>query len=70
MFRLFLKHSLQLCIQAGLAEKGMIAVTQPRRVAAISLANRVSQEQCTEIGDTVCILVDLIIYLGWLSRSI
>lgn len=31
----------------------MIAVTQPRKVAAISLANRVSAEQGTSLGSTV-----------------
>jgi len=31
----------------------MIAVTQPRKVAATSLAHRVSQEQGTNIGDLV-----------------
>jgi ATP-dependent RNA helicase DHX33 len=31
----------------------MIAVTQPRRVAAISLASRVSAEQGTSLGSTV-----------------
>lgn len=31
----------------------MIAVTQPRRVAATSLADRVSKEQGVSVGDTV-----------------
>lgn len=31
----------------------MIAVTQPRKVAAISLANRVSAEQGTSLGGTI-----------------
>lgn len=32
---------------------GMIAVTQPRRLAAIALAQRVSEEMNTEIGETI-----------------
>lgn len=42
-------HSLRL------EENGCIAVTQPRRVAAISLAKRVAQENCPsmEVGETV-----------------
>ncbi|XP_044752739.1 ATP-dependent RNA helicase DHX33-like [Coccinella septempunctata] len=40
---------------ARLEENGCIAVTQPRRVAAISLAKRVAQENCQsmEVGETV-----------------
>jgi len=35
-------------------KKGVIAITQPRRVAAISLACRVSQEFGTQLGQKVC----------------
>ncbi|OAJ41460.1 hypothetical protein, variant 1 [Batrachochytrium dendrobatidis JEL423] len=38
---------------AGYTKNGMIAVTQPRRVAAISIAARVSQEMQSELGKTV-----------------
>ncbi|KAF0990167.1 hypothetical protein HZS_7735 [Henneguya salminicola] len=38
--------------EAGWTKKGyMIAITQPRRVAAISVASRVSDEMSSEIGD-------------------
>ncbi|KAJ3284564.1 putative ATP-dependent RNA helicase dhx33 [Borealophlyctis nickersoniae] len=39
--------------EAGLTKKGMIAVTQPRRVAAISIAKRVAEESATKLGDKV-----------------
>ena len=38
---------------AGLAEEGAIAVTQPRRVAAISVAHRVAFERNAELGGEV-----------------
>nr|KAJ3423304.1 hypothetical protein HK105_006105 [Polyrhizophydium stewartii] len=38
---------------AGYTRRGMIAITQPRRVAAISIATRVSQEMQTKLGGTV-----------------
>ncbi len=34
----------QFCLAAGLAEKGMIACTQPRRIAAVTVAERVADE--------------------------
>ncbi|KAF9226817.1 P-loop containing nucleoside triphosphate hydrolase protein [Gyrodon lividus] len=43
----------QYILEAGLAGKGMIAVTQPRRVAATSLAARVAAEQNVTIGGLV-----------------
>ncbi|ULU12526.1 hypothetical protein L3Y34_015648 [Caenorhabditis briggsae] len=43
----------QLCVRAGIAEKGLIAVTEPRRVAAVSLASRVAVEMGTDLGGTV-----------------
>uniref|UniRef100_A0A8R1E3H5 RNA helicase n=1 Tax=Caenorhabditis japonica TaxID=281687 RepID=A0A8R1E3H5_CAEJA len=43
----------QLCIRARLAENGAIAVTEPRKVAAVSLATRVAVEMGTQIGETV-----------------
>ncbi|CAI2319234.1 unnamed protein product [Caenorhabditis sp. 36 PRJEB53466] len=43
----------QLCVRAGLAENGAIAVTEPRRVAAVSLATRVALEMGTNIAGKV-----------------
>ncbi|CAE6466555.1 unnamed protein product [Rhizoctonia solani] len=43
----------QFLLGSGIAGNGMIAVTQPRKVAAISLANRVSIEHGTPVGETV-----------------
>ncbi|KAG8763599.1 putative ATP-dependent RNA helicase dhr2 [Ceratobasidium sp. 423] len=43
----------QFLLESGITGGGMIAVTQPRKVAAISLANRVSTEQGTSVGGTV-----------------
>ncbi|KAF9978885.1 putative ATP-dependent RNA helicase dhr2 [Actinomortierella ambigua] len=43
----------QYFMEAGLAVHGTIAVTQPRRVAAINLAKRVAQEVGTTIGNQV-----------------
>ena len=39
-----------------MTRKGAVAVTQPRRVAAISIAKRVAQERGVEIGHEVCAL--------------
>jgi HrpA-like RNA helicase len=43
----------QYLLEAGIAGAGVIAVTQPRRVAATSLAARVATEQNTSIGKLV-----------------
>ncbi|KAI0350348.1 P-loop containing nucleoside triphosphate hydrolase protein [Trametes cingulata] len=43
----------QYLLEAGLAGSGMIAVTQPRKVAATSLAARVAAEQGTSVGGLV-----------------
>lgn len=43
----------QYLFKAGLANKGMIAITQPRRVAAISIAKRVSEELGVRLGEEV-----------------
>lgn len=40
----------QLLVNAGLAEQGCIACTQPRRVAAITVAGRVAQEYPCHLG--------------------
>ncbi|KAJ6620711.1 P-loop containing nucleoside triphosphate hydrolase protein [Mycena sp. CBHHK59/15] len=43
----------QYLLEAGLAGGGLIAITQPRKVAATSLAARVSTEQGTPLGGLV-----------------
>lgn len=43
----------QFLLQAGYAKNGIVGITQPRRVAAITIAKRVAQELSTNIGDTV-----------------
>ncbi|XP_032695723.1 ATP-dependent RNA helicase DHX33 [Lontra canadensis] len=43
----------QYLYEGGFGRQGVIAVTQPRRVAAISLATRVSDEKRTELGKLV-----------------
>ena len=43
----------QFLIKNGLVKSGIIACTQPRRVAAITIAQRVSQELGTEVGEKV-----------------
>ena len=43
----------QYLLESGIAAKGTIAVTQPRRVAATSLAARVAAEKNTEVGKLV-----------------
>ncbi|XP_047403256.1 ATP-dependent RNA helicase DHX33 isoform X2 [Sciurus carolinensis] len=43
----------QYLYEGGISRQGIIAVTQPRRVAAISLATRVSDEKRTELGKLV-----------------
>ncbi|KAJ3414817.1 putative ATP-dependent RNA helicase dhr2, partial [Chytridiales sp. JEL 0842] len=43
----------QFLYEAGYAKKGMIAITQPRRVAATSIARRVSEEMAAKLGGLV-----------------
>jgi len=43
----------KICLQAGLGEKGLIACTQPRRLAAISMAQRVAEELGEPMGKSV-----------------
>ncbi|TMW39636.1 hypothetical protein DOY81_015284, partial [Sarcophaga bullata] len=43
----------QFLLSAGFGNKGMIAITQPRRVAAITVAKRVAQEQHCQLGELV-----------------
>jgi ATP-dependent helicase HrpA len=43
----------KICLELGRGRKGMIGHTQPRRLAATSVAKRIAQELNTEIGDWV-----------------
>jgi ATP-dependent helicase HrpA len=43
----------KICLSIGRGVQGMIAHTQPRRVAARSVANRIAQELKTELGGVV-----------------
>ena len=43
----------KICLELGRGRQGMIAHTQPRRLAATSVAKRVSEELGTELGDWV-----------------
>jgi HrpA-like RNA helicase len=40
-------------VGAGYHKSGMVACTQPRRVAAMSVAKRVSEEMDVELGQEV-----------------
>ncbi|NKB31686.1 MAG: ATP-dependent RNA helicase HrpA [Pseudomonadales bacterium] len=43
----------KICLKAGLGRKGLIGHTQPRRLAAFSVANRIAEELNTELGQGV-----------------
>lgn len=43
----------QFCVYDGYADRGMIGCTQPRRVAAMSVAKRVSEEMDVVLGEEV-----------------
>lgn len=43
----------QFIYESGKLLRGICAITQPRRMAAISIAQRVAQEQKSKLGDTV-----------------
>jgi len=43
----------QFCLQAGFAKHAKIALTQPRRIAAVSIAHRIAQELNTQTGALV-----------------
>lgn len=43
----------KICLQAGLGRRGLIGHTQPRRLAAISVANRIAEELGTQNGSGV-----------------
>lgn len=43
----------QYLYEAGIGRQGIVAITQPRRVAAISLAGRVAEEKKAQLGKLV-----------------
>ncbi|MFQ6371041.1 ATP-dependent RNA helicase HrpA [Shewanella sp. YIC-542] len=43
----------KICLELGLGSRGLIGHTQPRRLAARSVANRVAEELQTELGQAV-----------------
>ena len=43
----------KLCLQLGLGVDGLIGHTQPRRVAARTIAERIAEETGTELGDAI-----------------
>ena len=43
----------KICLSLGLGARGMIGHTQPRRLAARSVANRIAEELNTNLGDVV-----------------
>ena len=43
----------KICLQAGFGQRGMICQTQPRRIAARSVAERIAAEYQTQLGDVV-----------------
>jgi ATP-dependent helicase HrpA len=43
----------QLCLDLGLADRGLIGHTQPRRIAAQSVCSRIAEELKTELGQAV-----------------
>lgn len=53
LFKKFTKEVPQYIYEAGLAGTGLIAITQPRRVATTSLASRVASEQTVPLGGLV-----------------
>jgi len=48
-----IQHNPQYLLEEGLPRKGAIAVTQPRRVAAVNTAKRVAEERETPLGKEV-----------------
>lgn len=43
----------KMCLELGLGRKGLIGHTQPRRIAARSVATRIAEELQSELGDVV-----------------
>ena len=44
---------MQYLLESGVGSEGVIAVTQPRRVAAITVATRVAEERGSQLGSEV-----------------
>ena len=51
-----------------LAQYGQIACTQPRRVAAMSIAKRVSDEMDVEMGQEVTMKASSVLDALWLDK--
>ncbi|WP_052122334.1 ATP-dependent RNA helicase HrpA [Chelonobacter oris] len=58
----------KMCLELGLGTKGMIGHTQPRRIAARSVAARIAEELKTELGDLVGYKVRFSDHVGDNSR--
>ena len=43
----------KICLELGLGRFGLIGHTQPRRLAARSVANRIAEETATQLGDSI-----------------
>src|SRR4051795_8889576 len=43
----------KICLELGRGVHGMIGHTQPRRLAARTVAERIAEELCTELGETI-----------------
>ena len=48
----------------GYTDFGRVGCTQPRRVAAMSVATRVAEEFGCELGDEVCAIATSFFFLG------
>ena len=47
----------KICVEMGLTSQGLVGVTQPRRIAARSVAERIASEMDSKVGDFVgCLL--------------
>lgn len=51
--------------EAGYSKVGKIGCTQPRRVAAMSVAARVAQEMGVKLGAEVCVSAGMAIVKNW-----
>ena len=59
----------QYLLKAGFTSSGkMIGITQPRRIAAISVATRVSEEMKCHLGGEIVILSHKIWETGWFMK--
>ena len=48
----------KICVEMGLTSQGLVGVTQPRRIAARSVAERIASEMDSKVGD----------FVGWQIR--